>query len=421
MNASPLRAPWLDAIARAFVHSGIYAVGGAVRNTLMGLPFSDVDLCGKLRPEEVLRACVGTGIYARLRAANFGTVELHLDGHMAEYTTFRQDSYRGKHQPFAVQFADTVEEDALRRDFSVNALYAPLNDPDTIIDPTSGLKRLQERVLHTVTEDPDQVLKDDGLRILRAARFQAELGLTPTEAVLQSAAKYVQLLDDIAPERKRDELTKLLLSDSKYPTLARTVPPVSAGLGTLIRVGAWEKLFGDLEPMDCGVLDTAQELDIGEKLALLYHRETPDALANRMIGLRFSKRLAADTADALAALQSMQAPQSKPADILRYGLPATHRAARILRILSGDPDILRRVETLLAQLDSRQLPADVRALAINGSDLLVLCRQMNVPKARIGEALAALWRETVNGNVPNERAALLALARKRWIDSQNME
>ena len=157
--------------------SGVYAVGGAVRNTLMGLPVSDVDLCGAARPDEVQGYCEGTEISARLRAAHFGTVELHTGGHMAEYTTFRQDSYRGGHQPFAVRFADSIDEDALRRDFSVNALYAPLNDPGRVLDPTGGLKHLEARILHTVTADPDRVFKDDGLRILRAARFQAELGL----------------------------------------------------------------------------------------------------------------------------------------------------------------------------------------------------------------------------------------------------
>ena len=243
MNQAPLRAPWLEAIARVFADGTVYAVGGAVRNALMDLPVSDVDLCGKWRPDEVRALCQGTAVEARPRAAHFGTVELHTDGHMAEYTTFRKDSYRGGHQPAAVRFADTAEEDALRRDFSVNALYAPLSQPSLVIDLVGGLKHLKARVLHTVTDDPDQVLKDDGLRILRAARFQAELGLTPTDAVLRSAKKHVGLLDGIAAERKRDELTKILLSDIKYPALSRTSPPVSSGVSTLVRVGAWGEAF----------------------------------------------------------------------------------------------------------------------------------------------------------------------------------
>ena len=96
-------APWLLAVARVFERAGepVYLVGGAVRNPLMGLPLSDVDMCGPARPERVMALCEGTQVRAVLRAAHFGTVELHVtdeDGvrHMAEYTTFREDSSRGQ-------------------------------------------------------------------------------------------------------------------------------------------------------------------------------------------------------------------------------------------------------------------------------------------------------------------------------------
>ena len=186
-------ATWIHRAAAVFqgADTPLYIVGGAVRNPLMGLPISDVDVCGPARPETVLAMCEGTEVRAHLRAAHFGTVELHLtdpDGtrHMAEYTTFREDSYRCGHKPDQVRFTTDIAVDALRRDFSVNALYRQVF-PDglgPVIDPTGGLEHLRRGVLHTVTADPDQVLKDDGLRILRAARFQAELDLEPTEALL---------------------------------------------------------------------------------------------------------------------------------------------------------------------------------------------------------------------------------------------
>lgn len=419
MNEAPLRAPWLEVIARVFAGNAVYAVGGAVRNTLMGLPVSDVDLCGKLRPDEVQEKCGGTKVSARLRAAHLGTVELHAGGHMAEYTTFRRDSYRGGHQPFAVRFADTPEEDALRRDFSVNALYTPLNNPSEVLDPIGGLRHLRERILHTVTDDPDQVLKDDGLRILRVARFQAELGFTPTDAVLQSAKRHVNLLDDIAAERKRDELTRLLMSDSKYPTLARTAPPVSSGLSTLVRVGAWGKLFSGLAPIDFTVLDDAKDLDAGGKLALLFHRETPETMAQSMAALRYAKRETKDAANALAALWTLQNKKNELADTLRFGLPAVQKAACILSALNNDQAALLRAEQLLAQVSKNQLPASIGELAVGGDDLLLLCGEIGTPKERIGDALAALWRDAVNGRIPNERGALLKQARKHLIDSQN--
>jgi tRNA nucleotidyltransferase/poly(A) polymerase len=421
MDQTLLRAPWLQAIARAFADHAVYAVGGAVRNALMDLPVSDVDLCGKLRPKEVQAQCVGTDVEVRLRAAHLGTVELHTGGHMAEYTTFRKDSYQSGHQPSRVRFAKTVEEDALRRDFSVNALYTPLSDPSLVIDLVGGMEHIRRRELHTVTRDPDRVLKDDGLRILRAARFQAELGFTPTNALLDSARKYAALLNDIAAERKRDELKKLLESDAKYPSLVRSVPPVSAGLATLVRVGAWPKLFGELPPTDLTALDRAKKLDAGGKLVLLYREKSPDVLFQAMAVLRFAKRKAEDAASALAVFQALSRHPSEAADALRFGLPALRTATTMLTATGADPAALQRAENLLGQVQNKRLPESLRELAVGGNDLLKLCAELNIPKERIGAALQTLWRDAVNGTVGNEREALLDQARRYFIDSQNRE
>ena len=246
-------AKWIHRAAAVFQGAGspLYIVGGAVRNPLLDLPISDVDVCGPARPEAVLAMCEGTEVRAHLRAAHFGTVELHLtdpDGtrHMAEYTTFREDSYRCGHRPDQVRFTTDIAVDALRRDFSVNALYRQVF-PDglgPVIDPTGGLGHLRRGVLHTVTADPDQVLKDDGLRILRAARFQAELDLEPTDALLESLTRYAPLLRDIARERLREELQKTLLADWRYPQLKRRRPGTESGLRTILHIGAWPELLG---------------------------------------------------------------------------------------------------------------------------------------------------------------------------------
>ncbi|NLO84309.1 MAG: hypothetical protein GX096_02630 [Clostridiales bacterium] len=246
-------APWLSAMARVFeeVDAPLYIVGGAARNPLMGLPISDVDICGPLRPEQVMSLCEGTDVHAVLRAAHFGTVELHLadaEGkhQMAEYTTFREDSYRCGHKPDSVKFTTDIAVDALRRDFSVNAMYRRVY-PDhlgDVIDPTGGLVHLAQGVLHTTTPDPDQVLKDDGLRILRAARFQAELDLVPSDELMASLAKYAHLLRDIIPQRLGEEVKKIMLADLRYPMLRRRTPATASGLRTIHEIGAWDFLFG---------------------------------------------------------------------------------------------------------------------------------------------------------------------------------
>ena len=429
MIPSPYRAPWLCQTARVFTQAGeqLYAVGGVVRNALMNLPASDVDVCGSARPDAVLRLCENTSVHAVLRAAHFGTVELHASDatgrHMAEYTTFRVDSYRCGHKPSAIRFADRPEADALRRDFSVNALYRALHaDPDEpaeVIDPTGGLAHLRQRVLHTVTDNPDAVLKDDGLRILRAARFQAELGLMPTQALLSSATRYAPLLRDIAMERLKDELTKLLLADTRYPTLPRDVPPVTAGLNTLLTVQAWQPLFGALlpNPQAIAALGSYRTPDgmppVAGKLALLFIREQPQALAQRMQALRFSVRETEAASTALTATHALWVGKLSLVDALRLGRPAITHAVDAFAALTqaGEPYQAQsaQAQELLAAMQSG-IPMSLRALAVSGDDLLPLCQSLALPAKVIGATLDALWRATVAGVLPNERQALLAQA-----------
>ena len=185
-----------------------------------------------------------------------------------------------------------------------------------------------------------------------------------------------------------------------------------------MRVGAWEKLFGDLTPTDFTALDNAKTLDAGGKLALLYWRETPDALLETMTGLRFSKRKAADAANALAVLKTLINRHGEAADALRYGLPALKTANSMLHAVGNDPAALERAETLLRQVWKKRLPESLKDLAVGGNDLLKLARELRVPKERIGDTLVSLWRDTVNGQIDNERDALLSRARRYFIDSK---
>ena len=198
------------------VSSPVYLVGGAVRNRLLGLPFSDVDICGELTPERLMKEL--DGLFS-VRDVNprVGTVKLMREGDSFEYTTFRRDSYpldSGRHEPAEVIFVGSPEEDAFRRDFTVNAIYERLSD-GAIIDPTGGLSDIEKRVLRT-TRDPEAVFSEDGLRLLRLVRLAAELGFDIEEKTFAAAKKFAPLLADISVERKREELERILLSDHKY-------------------------------------------------------------------------------------------------------------------------------------------------------------------------------------------------------------
>ena len=198
------------------IDAPLYLVGGAVRNELLGLPISDYDICGDISPERLKEECVGLFTVRDINP-RIGTVKLCGEGEVYEYTRFRRDSYpmdSGEHIPLDVEFVSSPEEDAFRRDFTVNALYKRLTD-GAILDPTGGLADLEKRVLRT-TRAPEEVFSEDGLRLLRLARFAAELGFEIEEETFAAAKKYASLLADISPERVREELDRILAADEKY-------------------------------------------------------------------------------------------------------------------------------------------------------------------------------------------------------------
>ena len=198
------------------ISSPIYLVGGAVRNELLGLPVSDFDICGDVSPERLSEELVGL-FSVRDVNPRVGTVKLVGEKDSFEYTRFRHDSYpiaSGRHAPLEVRFVSTPEEDAFRRDFTVNAIYTRLTD-GAILDPTGGLRDIEKRILRT-TRAPEEVFSEDGLRLLRLVRLAAELGFDIEEETFAAAKRFAPLLSDISVERKREELERILVADCKY-------------------------------------------------------------------------------------------------------------------------------------------------------------------------------------------------------------
>jgi len=406
-------APWLNAMARVFDNAGaeLYIVGGAVRNPLMGLPLSDIDVCGPARPEDVCAFCEGTEIRAHLRAAHFGTVELHITDEngkhqMAEYTTWREDSYRCGHRPDSVKFTTDIAVDSVRRDFSVNALYRRVREDhlEDVIDPTGGLAHLEKGVLHTVTPDPDRVLGDDGLRILRAARFQAELDLEPTPALMESLGRNAHLLKDIACERLRDELQKVLMADLRYPTLERRFPATYSGLDTIRRIGAWSYLFGDIayDEEAAAALRGFAVSTLPARMALLMRHADPAKVGESMHRMRFSVK---ETAMAQGYVTAMQTAASAPLfQLVKLGRDALETALAAFRAL-GDESGVQAAQAVLQKLHGK--PLSLKELAVSGNDLKPVFVQTNRPMREMGAVLECLWQAVVEGEIPNERNALL--------------
>ena len=183
-------------------------VGGAVRDDLLGLPVSDVDLATRISPDEVVARLEKARIKAVPTGIEHGTITAVSGGHPYEITTLRRDvSTDGRRA--TVAFTDDWEEDAARRDFTINALSA---DPVTgeIFDYFGGLDDLQHRHIRFIG-DPLQRIAEDHLRILRFFRFHARFGSgEPDQAALDACAARANDLMALSRERIADELLKLL-------------------------------------------------------------------------------------------------------------------------------------------------------------------------------------------------------------------
>lgn len=183
-----------------------YAVGGCVRDSVLGLDPQDYDLCTSATPEEIIEAF---SQYPQVRnGAKHGTIGVILDDVVYEITTFRKEgSYTDSRHPDWVNFVPTVQEDLSRRDFTVNAMaFSPRSG---LVDPFDGRHDLSQRILRTVG-DPTDRFTEDPLRILRGVRFAVRYHLTPDEATEDAMIELAPLMENLARERVFSELNKIL-------------------------------------------------------------------------------------------------------------------------------------------------------------------------------------------------------------------
>jgi poly(A) polymerase len=215
-----------------------YLVGGVVRDAFLDRNEDayDIDIATDARPDAVERVVEGWADAVWLQGQRFGTVGGEKDGQTFEVTTFRADVYHPESRKPEVTYADEIETDLMRRDFTVNALALALDEPE-LVDPSGGLADLAARRLRTPM-DPEISFGDDPLRMLRAARFVATLGFEPDADMVEAISAMRDRLQIISAERIREELSKLLLSDDP-----------SAGLWLVARTGLSDEFLPELNAM----------------------------------------------------------------------------------------------------------------------------------------------------------------------------
>ncbi len=381
VSAPWLTAPETESVLRALATDAapVYFVGGCVRNALLGRAATDLDLSTALRPDAIMARARAAGLKALPTGLDHGTVTVIAGDSAFEVTTFRRDVATDGRRA-VVAFAETVEEDAARRDFTINALYATRTGQ--VLDPVDGLPDLAARRLRFIG-DPATRLAEDHLRSLRIFRFYAQLG--PAAADLDPMAlAAVQAAQDglarLSRERVSGEMAKLLATPNPGPALT-----AMAETGVLARVlpGAEIALIPALVAAETAA---AVKPDWVRRLVALGGGDRTDDL-----------RLSRKTAARAATLRQAVAGNTAPAEMAyRQGTAAARALALLQAAAKGTLPPSDWADTFA--------PAAAAVFPLTGADLL----DRYAPGPDLGAALNRLETAWIASGFTLNRAMLLA-------------
>ncbi len=382
-----------------------YLVGGCVRDMVRGKPPKDFDLATSARPEEVqasFRKTIPTGI-------EHGTVTVLQRGTPVEVTTFRTEGeYLDSRRPSSVAFHTDIAQDLSRRDFTINAMaWDPTDGPEgRLVDPFGGREDLKAKVIRCVGTAHDR-FSEDGLRALRAVRFAAVLGFELDGETERAIPATLPSFRRIAPERIREELNKLLLSDRPRE-----------GLLLLRRTGLLGTFLPELAPPATGEEDFAllaeaterTPAELEQRLAVLLHRANPKEI---LLRLRCPTKTIETTSALVRALSGFDPEAMRSdADLRRFLARLTPALAEpflaVIAGLQGEEATSAFADRLRAVVAQRP-PLDARALALNGNRIMEV---LGVGPSRVvGEATRFLVHEVLEDPGVNTEEALEARLR----------
>jgi len=245
----------------------LYLVGGVVRDAVLGRlkTGGDLDFTTDARPEETEAVVAGWAEAVWTQGKRFGTIGLRAGGRNMEITTHRSDSYDSDSRKPAVEFADAVEADLSRRDFTVNAMALSLPGLK-LIDPFDGVADLAANRLRTPLA-PEESFADDPLRMMRASRFIAGYGLEPEPALVDAVVTMRSRLDIVSDERIRDELDKLMVVEAP-----------GEGLWFLVRTGLAEEFLPELPALAVEQDPIHRHKDVLAHTIAVVDKTSPDRL-----------------------------------------------------------------------------------------------------------------------------------------------
>ena len=412
-----------------------YAVGGCVRDSLLGLTPNDYDLCTNAAPEET--ALLFSDHTLVRSGEKHGTIGVVIEKQVIEITTFRTEGdYQDSRHPGWVRFVRHVEKDLARRDFTINAMA--YNPNSGYVDPFGGQQDLQNHVLRAVG-NPHIRFSEDALRILRGVRFAVRYKLTPETTTLQAMISLAPLMDNLAKERIFEELCKLLPLVSAndlltyVPVLTQVIPVLAPCVGfsqhnphhlydvythTAQVVAAtppnlvlrWAALLHDCGKPACFQIDSTGlghfygHATLSAQMAeqLFYQLKAPTALREQVVFL----------------IAHHMTPLEPDKRLLRRKLGKYGKEALLdlLTLQQADfcgkgneleTDRFQEVRALLAEVLSEQACLTIQDLSINGRDLQALGF---VAGPQLGACLQWLLAQVQDELLPNEPHALLDAA-----------
>ncbi len=351
-----------------------YAVGGCVRDRLLGRVSNDIDIAASAKPETVMRlfgscSVIGTGL-------KHGTVTVVMGGVPYEVTTFRTDGeYADSRHPQSVRFVGDIETDLARRDFTVNAIaYSPARG---IVDPFCGADDIKKGIIRAVG-DPAGRFSEDALRILRAFRFASVLGFEVEPETASAAYKLRDTLSAISAERVFSELKKLLCGAAAYDVICRYREIIAVRCPLAADIPDIGRLPEDAAMRFAAVCGA-------EAGAVLYALKADKETRTRAERFSLSHPFPADERGFRAEIARLGVENAKDIAAYRDPLYGEHSAARINALIESGACL------------------SLNELAVNGADVCAL----GARGADIGAVLNELLFAAAAGDIANKREVLL--------------
>ena len=376
-----------------------YAVGGCVRDSLLGQTPHDWDLCTSATPEQVLELfgkahCIPTGL-------QHGTVTVKHGGELYEITTFRTEgAYSDGRHPDHVAFVPDVKEDLARRDFTINAMA--YNAEEGLIDPFGGQNDLAAGIVRAVGE-PQRRFEEDALRILRLYRFAARFGFAIDPATGQAARALCRHLDCVSEERIAEELSRLLAAPAPGAYLEAEVLAVIFPELDAAELPESRRILDALEP---GMEHVPVRL--AALLCPLGEAGARAALKRLKCSNTLTGTVATLVREAAAGMPGAALTLTARRFLSRYDLATiTDLTALCSARHPEQAEAFAALQQEAARLVETNACCRINQLAVNGRDLMDAGVR---PGPGLRRVLDALLEQVLTGQLPNEKAALLAAA-----------